>query len=144
MIVRDLDFLLGKEFKEATLNIQDNKDLSLVHIENRGYSLYVSEDGERKDTFLVKSNHSPHELNLVENLDEKNSFIDLIQLFLGKIYGGVDIPDFEKEHPEYVLLKFIDMFEKDNVKSIDSSSQLYGAIKDGFTRLDIDILLNSK
>lgn len=144
MIVRDLDFLLGKEFKEATLNIQDNKDLSLVHIENRGYSLYVSEDGERKDTFLVKSNHSPHELNLVENLDEKNSFIDLIQLFLGKIYDGEDIPDFEKEHPEYVLLKFIDMFEKDNVKSIDSSSQLYCAIKDGFTRLDIDILLNSK
>lgn len=145
MIVRDLNFLLGNEYKEATLNIHDNKDLSLIYIENKGYSLYISEDGERKDTFLVKSDYSPIELNFSENAEEKKSFIDLIQLFLGKIYDGVDIPDFEKEHPEYVFLKFLDLFEKDNVKNVDPSSELYHAIRDGFTRLDIEILiLNSR
>lgn len=145
MIVRDLNFLLKKEYKEATLNIYENKDLSLVFVENKGYSLYISENGERKDTFLIKSDHSLSELNQIENAEEKNSFIDLIQLFLNKIYDGMDIPDFDKEHREYVFLKFVDLFEKNEVEIIDASSELYNAINNGFTRLDIEILLlNSK
>lgn len=140
MIVRRLDFLLEDNFKEATLNIQDSKNLSLIYVPNRGYALYINENNEHKDTFLIKSDYSPSELNLDENVEEKNNFVDLIQMFLNKIYVGYDIPDFEKEHPEFVLLKFIDLFEKDDVNIIEKSSEIYNLITLGFIRFDADIL----
>ena len=145
MIVRDLNFLLQNEFKKATLDIIENRTLSLVYVSNRGYALYFSEDDERRDTFLIKSDFSPEQLNLAENSGEKEDFVDLIEMFLGKVYDGFDIPEFEKKHPEFVLLKFIDLFEKDDIDFIDSSSELYNLISNGFSRLDIDVLLlNSK
>ena len=121
MIVRDLNFLLGSEIKEKTLDIIENRTLSLAYVFNRGYAIYFSEDGERKDTFLIKSDFSPSELKLEENKQEKQDFVDLVQMFLGKVYDGFDIPDFDKEHPEFVLLKFIDAFEKDEVDLVDKS-----------------------
>lgn len=141
MIVRNLSFLLVDELKEATLTIKDNKSLSLVHIPHRGYALYIIDGDERKDTFLIKSDYSPSELDHDENVKEKNDFVDLVQLFLNKIYADYDIPDFEKEHPEFVLLKLIDSFEKDNVNVIDRSSETYNLITLGFIRFENDLLL---
>lgn len=141
MIVRKLDFLLENNFKEVILNIQDNKSLSLIYVPNRGYALSnIDENGEHKDTFLIKSDLSPSELNFNENVREKNNFVDLIQMLLNKIYDGYDIPDFEKEHPEFVLLRFIDSFEKDDVDIIENSSEIYKLITLGFIRFDVDIL----
>lgn len=145
MIVRDLNFLLENEFKQATINIIENRTLSLAYIFNRGYAIYFYEDDERKDTFLVKSDCSPSQLTLEENMEEKQDFVDLIQMFLNKVYDGFDIADFDKQHPEFVLLKLIDLLEKDDVTHIDPSTDLYTLLTIGFMRFDADILLlNSK
>lgn len=114
-------------------------------MDKKGYALYISDNNQRKDTFLIKTSLSPKEFVLEENKKEKVDFIDLIQLFLSKIYDGSEIPDFEKEHQEFVFLKFIDLFDKGEYTLIDESQELFKLLDNGFMKLDIsDLLLKNR
>lgn len=140
-----MDFLLKRELYEVKINIFENKDLNFVYMDKKGYALYISDNNQRKDTFLIKTSLSPKEFVLEENKKEKVDFIDLIQLFLGKIYDGSEIPDFEKEHQEFVFLKFIDLFDKGEYTLIDESQELFKLLDNGFMKLDIsDLLLKNR
>lgn len=140
-----MDFLLKRELYEVKINIFENKDLNFVYMDKKGYALYISDNNQRKDTFLIKTSLSPKEFVLEENKKEKVDFIDLIQLFLSKIYDGSEIPDFEKEHQEFVFLKFIDLFDKGEYTLIDESQELFKLLDNGFMKLDIsDLLLKNR
>lgn len=140
-----MDFLLKRELYEVKINIFENKDLNFVYVDKKGYALYISDNNQRKDTFLIKTSLSPKEFVLEENKKEKVDFIDLIQLFLSKIYEGSEIPDFEKEHQEFVFLKFIDLFDKGEYTLIDESQELFKLLDNGFMKLDIsDLLLKNR
>ncbi len=132
---------MKKHIIEVNINIYENKDLNFVYIDKKGYSLYISENGVRKDTFLIKSSLSPKEFTSFQNESEKQDFLDLIQMFLGKIYEGVNMPDFEKEHQDFVFLKFIDLFDKGEYKILDETSELFNLLDIGFMKLDINELL---
>ena len=140
MIIRNLNFLVHDQFSKVEISILENKNLGLVYIENSGYSLIWGENEEIKDIFLIKSELKPQDFKLEENKKEKEDFIDLLHMFLNKIYDGTDIPEYEKQHHEFVFLKIIDLFEKNEVEYIDKTSELYKTINEGLMKLDIDIL----
>lgn len=140
MIIRNLNFLVHDNYSKVEINILENKTLSMIYIENSGYSLIWAENEDIKDIFLIKSEIKPQEFKLDENAKEKEDFIDLIHMFLNKIYDGTDIPDYEKQHHEFVFLKIMDSFEKNNVELIDKTSELYRKINEGLMKLDIDVL----
>jgi hypothetical protein len=59
---------------------------------------------------------------------------------LDQIYDGVDIPEYEKQHHEFVFLKIMDLFSTEAVEIIDEDSELYKTIELGFMKFDIDLL----
>lgn len=139
MIVRKLNFLMppGGYRKVETIIHEDNK-LTAVYLKDKGYCLFIN--GKDEEMFLINTDISPEEFKLDENGDDKEDFINLVKILLDQIYEGVDIPEYEKQHHEFVFLKIMDLFSTEAVELIDEDSDLYKNIELGFIKFDIDLL----
>ena len=125
-------------YKKVEIDIHEKEKICAVYIKNNGYCIYI--DGKENEMFLIKTNLSPDEFKLEENSEEKEDFINLVELLLEQIYGNVDIPEYEEQHHEFVFLKIMDLFNKNGFEVIDKDSDLYKTIELGFIKLDIDLL----
>lgn len=146
MIVRKLNFLIPPDgYKKVETNIYEEDKICAVYLKNKGYCIYIND--RENEMFLINTELSPDEFKLDENAGEKEDFINLVKTLLDQIYDGVDIPEYEKQHHEFVFLKIMDLFNTEVVKIIDEDSELYKTIELGFMKFDIDLLnliLNNK
>ncbi len=139
MIVRKLNFLVPPGgYRKVETVIHDDKLISAVYLKDKGYCLFIN--NKEDEMYLINTNLSPEDFKLEENLDKKQDFINLVKTLLDQIYVGVDIPEYEKQHHEFVFLKIIDLFGTDVVEIIDEDSDLYKTIELGFIKFDIDLL----
>lgn len=139
MIVRKLNFLTPSEgYDKISIEIHDGKKINTIYVKNKGYGVYI--EGKEEGMFLINTNLSPEAFKLEENAANKKDFINLIKILLDQIYEGVNIPEYEKKHHEFVFLKIIDLFGTDQVEIIDKDSDLYKDIELGFIRFDIELL----
>ena len=125
-------------YKKVEVDIHEKEKICAVYIGNNGYSIYIND--KEDDMFLIKTDISPEEFKLEENAQDKEDFINIIKLLLDKIYADIDIPEYEEEHQEFVFLKIMDLFAKNNYELIDKDSNLYKTIELGFIKLDINLL----
>lgn len=125
-------------YKKVEVDIYEKEKICAVYIENNGYCIYIND--QEDDMFLIKTDISPEEFKLEENAEYKEDFINIIKLLLDKIYADIDIPEYEEEHQEFVFLKIMDLFAKNNYELIDKDSNLYKTIELGFIKLDINLL----
>lgn len=139
MIVRKLNFLSPPGgYRKVETNIYGESNLSAVYLKDKGYCLFIIE--KEDEMFLINTDISPEEFKLEENGNEKEDFINLIKMLLDQIYEGVDIPEYEKQHHEFVFLKMMDLFGTEAVEIVDDDSDLYKTIELGFMKFDIDLL----
>ncbi|WP_295113687.1 hypothetical protein [uncultured Methanobrevibacter sp.] len=142
MLVRNLNFLsIPKEFAKVELEIYDNKSISLVYIENKGYSLVLKHGDEINSVFLLKTDIIPSNIN---THSDREDFINVIKMLLDNIYSVADIKEYEKQHQEHVFLRLMDMLnEGTEVEMIsEETSKTYTDIEKGFMKLEIDIMDN--
>lgn len=125
-------------YKKVEIDIHEKEKICAVYIENNGYCIYI--ENKEDEMFLIKTNLSPDEFKLEKNSEEKEDFINLVELLLEQIYENVDIPEYEEQHHEFVFLKIMDLFNKNGFEVIDKDSDLYKTIELGFIKLDIDLL----
>lgn len=143
MLIRNLDFLsIPKEFSKVNLPIYESFSLTLVAIEKKGYALVLKEEESIVSLFLLKTELFPNELTQANNESDKNDFINIISMMLEKVYHGVNIKEYDKQHPEHVFLRFMDDFIENNGVEIitEENSKLYSDIEKGFMKLDIDVI----
>ncbi len=139
MIVRKLNFLtLSEGYDKISISIYDGKKINAVYLKNKGYCVYI--DGKEDEMFLINTKLTPEEFKSEENASDKEDFINLIKILLDQIYGDSDIPEYEKQHHEFVFLKIMDLFSTKDVEIIDKDSELYKTIELGFIRFDIELL----
>lgn len=139
MIVRKLNFLMPKHgYKKVEVSIYEEKNICTIYIENKGYAIYIN--GKEDEMFLINTNISPEQFKSEENTEDKEDFINLIKLLLDQIYADIDIPVYDEQHHEFVFLKILDLFAKDDFEVIDEDSDLYKTIEWGFMKFDIDLL----
>ena len=142
MFVRKLSYLSPNEcYKKVELDIYENKSVNLIHVKNKGYSLFTSD--KIGDMFLIKTNLLPSDFKLDENTGDKEEFINLVKSLLDDIYTGSDIPEYEKQHHEFVFLKMMDSFNKDSCENVDVTSELHKTIEKGFMQLEMSIIMES-
>lgn len=140
MIIRKLSFLSPqKDLKKVELNIYEEKNLSLIYVENQGYVAYIN---DMENVFLLKSIFNPKELTLEEYIDEKTDISNIIELLLNKIYENSEIKEYEKQHPDHVLLHLLDMLNNDKTENITKESLIYKTIEEGFMKLDFELIKN--
>ena len=142
MLVRNLDYLsIPKEFSKLELDIYDNKFITLVYIQQKGYSLVLKNNEEIDSVFLLKTDILPNNVN---DHSDRQDFINVIKMLLDKIYSGADIKEYEKQHQEHVFLRLMDMLnEQSDVEMInEDNSQIYKDIEKGFMKLELDIMDN--
>ncbi len=142
MLVRNLDFLsIPKEFSKVEVDIYDDKSISLVYIENKGYSLVLKYGDNINSVFLLKTDILPNNIN---DHSDREDFINVIKMLLDKIYSVADIKEYEKQHQEHVFLRLMDMLnEGTEVEMIsEETSKTYTDIEKGFMKLELDIMDN--
>lgn len=142
MLVRNLDFLsIPKEFSKVEVEIYDNKSISLVYIDGKGYSLVLKQNDGIDSIFLLKTDILPNNVN---DHQDRQDFINVIKMLLDKIYSVADIKEYEKQHQEHVFLRLMDMLNDGvDVEIItEESSKVYTDIEKGFMKLEIDIMDN--
>ena len=101
MIIRKLSFLSPqKDLKKVELNIYEEKNLSLIYVENQGYVAYIN---DMENVFLLKSILNPKELTLEEYIDEKADISNIIELLLNKIYENSEVKEYEKYEESFVI-----------------------------------------
>jgi hypothetical protein len=123
--------------KVETLIHEDNK-INAIYLKDKGYCIFIND--KKDEMFLINTDIAPDSFKLDENVAEKEEFINLIKTLLDQIYDGVDIPEYEKQHHEFVFLKIMDLFSTEAVEIIDEDSELYKTIELGFMKFDIDLL----
>ena len=83
MLVRNLDYLsIPKEFSKVELDIYDNKFITLVYIQQKGYSLVLKNNEEIDSVFLLKTDILPNNVN---DHSDRQDFINVIKMLLDKI-----------------------------------------------------------
>lgn len=83
MLVRNLDYLsIPKEFSKVELDIYDNKFITLVYIQQKGYSLVLKNNEEIDSVFLLKTDILPNNVN---DHPDRQDFINVIKMLLDKI-----------------------------------------------------------
>ena len=139
MIVRKLNFFMppGGYRKVETMIHEDNK-INAVYLKDKGYCIFIND--KMDEMLLINTDIAPDSFKLDENLAEKQEFINIIKTLLDQIYEGVDIPEYEKQHHEFVFLKIMDLFSTEAVEIIDDDSELFKTIELGFMKFDIDLL----
>lgn len=144
MIIRKLSFLSPqKDLKKVELNIYEEKNLSLIYVENQGYVVYTKDNiNDMENVFLLKSILTPKELTLEEYIDEKADISNIIELLLNKIYENSEIKEYEKQHPDHVLLHLLDILNNEKLENITKESPIYKTIEDGFMKLDFELIKN--
>lgn len=139
MFFRNLNFFIPEGgYKKIEINIHDDKKLGAVYLKNKGYSIFIK--GNEDDMFLIHSELNPEDFKHEENSNEKEEFITIIKTLLDEIYSNFDIPEYEKEHHEFVFLKIMDLFDTEAAKILEKDSKLYQLIELGFIKLDLEIL----
>ena len=139
MIVRKLNFLSPPGgYRKVETIIHENNKLSAVYLKDKGYCVFINDNED--EMFLINTDIAPEAFKLEENISEKDEFINLIKSLLDQIYDGVDIPEYEKQHHEFVFLKLMDLFSTEVVEIINKDSELYKIIELGFMKFDIDLL----
>ncbi|MBE6494399.1 MAG: hypothetical protein E7Z84_07315 [Methanosphaera stadtmanae] len=146
MIIRKLDYLKPThDLPLFNLEIYKNKEIAIIYVENRGYVLFEKNNEEYKNVFFIKTNLVPAQFLVSDPaahiLNDKNEFIGIISLILDGIYDE-KIKEYDKKHPEFVLLNLLDNLNEGNVKFISPDTELYNIVDDGFIRLEISILEN--
>lgn len=140
MIIRKLSFLSPQnDLKKVELNIYEEKNLSLIYVENQGYVAYIN---DMENAFLLKSILTPEELTLEEYSSEKTDIGNIIELLLNKIYENTSIKEYDKQHPDHILLHLLDMLKNDESENITKESPIYKTIEDGFMKLDFELIKN--
>ena len=139
MIVRKLNFLMPPGgYRKVETKVYEENAISAVYLKDKGYCIFIK--GKEDEMFLINTDIAPDDFKLEENVDSKQDFINLVKVLLDQIYEGVDIPEYEKQHHEFVFLKLMDLFNTDVVEIIDEDSDLYKTIELGFIKFDIDLL----
>lgn len=139
MIVRKLNFLMPPGgYRKVETVIHEDKKVSAVYLKDKGYCMFISD--KEDEMFLINTDVAPEGFKAEENADSKDEFINLVKMLLDQIYDGVDIPEYEKQHHEFVFLKIMDLFNTEAVELIDEDSDLYKTIELGFMKFDIDLL----
>lgn len=139
MIVRKLNFLMPPGgYRKVGTKVHEENVISAVYLKDKGYCLFI--EGKEDEMFLINTDIAPDDFKIEENATNKEDFINLVKVLLDQIYEGVDIPEYEKQHHEFVFLKLMDLFNTDVVEIIDESTDLYKAIELGFIKFDIDLL----
>lgn len=139
MIVRKLNFLMPPEgYKKVETIIHEEDKICAVYLKDKGYCIYIG--GKENEMYLINTGIAPNDFKLEENAQDNEDFINLVKLLLDQIYDGVDIPEYEKQHHEFVFLKIMDLFGTEAVQIIDEGSDLYKSIELGFMKFDIDLL----
>lgn len=123
--------------KVETMIHEDNK-INAVYLKDKGYCIFIND--KMDEMLLINTDIAPDSFKLDENLAEKQEFINIIKTLLDQIYEGVDIPEYEKQHHEFVFLKIMDLFSTEAVEIIDDDSELFKTIELGFMKFDIDLL----
>lgn len=95
-----------------------------------------------ENVFLLKSILTPEELNLEEYSSEKTDIGNIIELLLNKIYENASIKEYDKQHPDHILLHLLDMLKNDESENISKESPIYKTIEDGFMKLDFELIKN--
>ncbi|MBE6499036.1 MAG: hypothetical protein E7Z80_00615 [Methanobrevibacter thaueri] len=142
MLVRNLDFLsIPKQFSKVEIEIHDKNSITLVYIENKGYSLALKKEENINSVFLLKTDILPNNVN---DHSDREDFINVIKMLLDKIYSQEDIKEYEKQHQEHVFLRLMDMLnEGTDVEMIsEENSKIYSDIEKGFMKLELDIMDN--
>ncbi len=125
-------------YEKVQIPICGEEKICTVYIKNKGYCIYIN--GRKNEMFLIKANITPEEFQKKEHASEIEDFINIIKLLLDQIYKETDIPEYEEQHHEFVFLKIMDLFCKNNFELIDHDSDLHKKIELGFIKFEIDLL----
>lgn len=140
MFSRRFDYLkLNSKLKKVEIEIAENKKVYLIDVSGEGYAIYSNHGEIDSNLYLIKTNISPVNFDLEENKKDKEQFIEIIGALLSKLYEGETLRDYEKKHPEHILMQLMDLLDS-TIEYIDENDDLYKKLDIGFLKLELESL----